>query len=224
VPGGPLAGVPPRRLGSGRVRRWLGTHLAGDPDAGDRVLRRLLHLAAGLALVFYLVPPVIVPGLSRAALLLAALVAVLALEAARLAGWVELPGLRRHEANRPASFVYFGIAIVIVLLAVPEAYAIVAVLGAALVDPLIGELRETPSRYRAYPAVPIATYAALAFPTLWWVGGAPVLLALPLALGAALLAVAVESPRNRHLDDDLLMTLVPALALWIAGGLLGRIT
>jgi len=188
------------------------------------VFRRLLHIAAGVAVIFYLVPPVIVPGLTRAALLLAALVAVLALEASRLAGWIELPALRRHEANRPASFVYFGIAIVIVLLAVPEAYALVAVLGAAFIDPLIGELRGKPSLYRAYPFLPVATYAVIAFPILWWVGGESVLLALLLALGAALLAVAVESPRNHHLDDDLLMTLVPALALWIAGSLVGRIT
>jgi hypothetical protein len=216
--------MPPRRLGSGRVRRWLGTHLAGDPEAGDRVYRRLLHLAAGVAVIFYLVPPVIVPGLTRAAVLLAALVAVLGLEATRLAGWIELPALRLHEANRPASFVYFGIAIVIVLLAVPEPYALVAVLGAAFVDPLIGELRGKPSRYRAYPVLPIAAYAALAFPILWWIGRIPALLAVVLALGAALVAVAVESPRNYHVDDDLLMTLVPAVALWIAGTLVGRIT
>lgn len=216
--------MPPRRLGTGRFRRWLGTHLAGDPDAGDRVLRRLLHLAAAVACVFYLVPPVLLPGLTRATLLLAALIVVLALEATRLAGWIELPGLRVHEAHRPASFVYFGIAIVVVLLAVPEAYALVAVLGAAWVDPLIGELRGRPTRRWAYPVLPIAAYAAIAFLPLWWLGHFSGWLALLLALGSAGLAVAVESPRHHHLDDDLLMTLVPAAALWIAGILIGRFT
>lgn len=216
--------MPPHRLGTGRFRRWLGTHLAGDPDAGDRVLRRLLHLAAALAAVFYLVPPIVVPGLSRAALLLAVLVVVLVLEAARLAGWIELPALRVHEAHRPASFVYFGIAIVIVLLAVPEAYALVAILGAAWVDPLIGELRGRPSRQRAYPALPVGVYAAIAFLPLWYVGHFSAIVALVLALGSAALAVAVESPRHHHVDDDLLMTLVPAAVLWIAASLIGRIT
>ncbi|HEV2449490.1 MAG TPA: hypothetical protein VGU43_03650 [Thermoplasmata archaeon] len=216
--------MPPRRLGTGRFRRWLGTHLAGDPDSGDRVLRRLLHLAAALAAVYYLVPPVVTPGVTRAGLLLAVLVVVLALEAARLAGWIELPGLRVHEAHRPASFVYFGIAIVVVLLAVPEPYALVAILGAAWVDPLIGELRSRPSRSRAYPVLPVGAYAAIAFLPLWWLGHFSVWVALLLALGSAGLAVAVESPRHHHVDDDLLMTLVPAAALWIAGSLIGRIT
>ncbi|MCI4334699.1 MAG: hypothetical protein L3K04_03615 [Thermoplasmata archaeon] len=202
----------------------MGAWFAGDPTEGDRVYRRLLHVAAGISIIYYLVPVQILPGLSRAALLLIALLLVLSLEACRLAGWLVLPALRLHEERRPASFVYFGSAVVVALLVVPEAYAIVAIVGTALVDPLIGELRASPRGARAYPAVPLVVYAAIALPILSCLGGFPWASAAALAAAGALLAVAVESPQSRHLDDDLLMTLVPALGLWALGSAVLRFT
>jgi hypothetical protein len=220
----PLPGVDPVRLGSGRFRRWLGLHLAGDPAAGDRLFRRGLHLITALGLVYYLLPATVLPGLSRALLLLLVYAVVVALELFRLGGLLEMPGLRPHEVGRPASYLYFATAVVAVLLLVPEPFAAAAILGTALVDPLIGELKGS-GRWRSlYPIAPVGLYVGLALPCLVLLGREGGALALPLSAAAALVAVAVESPKHRHLDDDLLMTVLPALTLWGLAALAARPT
>ncbi|MCI4363234.1 MAG: hypothetical protein L3K13_02895 [Thermoplasmata archaeon] len=220
----PLPGVDPVRVGSGRFRRWLGLHLAGDPSAGDRLFRRGLHLITSLGLVYYLLPVTILPGFSRALLLLAGYAVVVALEAFRLGGWLQLPSMRPHEEGRPASYLYFATAVVAVLLLVPEPFAVAAILGTALVDPLIGELKGS-TRWRSlYPVAPLVLYVGLALPCLLLLGGTRWELAVPFAAAAALVAVAVESPKHRHLDDDLLMTILPALTLWGLAALAARLT
>jgi hypothetical protein len=126
--------------------------------------------------------------------------------------------------GRPASYLYFATAVVAVLLFVPEPFAAAAILGTALVDPLIGEIRGSP-RWRAfYPIAPGVLYVGLALPCLLLLGHEALALALGLALAAAIVAVVIESPKHRHLDDDLLMTLLPALTLWGLAALAARLT
>lgn len=203
----------------GRLRGRLGAALGGDAALGDRAWRRILHLLGGLVVLYYLLPPRPL-GVPNEALLLAGLAVVLALEALRHLVGLEMPTVRPVEARRPASYAYFAIALVAAVLLFPEPIGAVVALGTALIDPLIGELRGSRAGRRWYPLGPFAAYAALAAllfrATTGWSGAAILLLAL---LGAGV-ALAAERPKWRWVDDDLLMTLAPAVVLLAAAAAL----
>jgi hypothetical protein len=178
-------------------------------------VRRGFHLAAGLVLVYYLLPSRVL-GFPNAGLLLASLAIGLALEGLRWAGWIRLPGLRPYEQQRPASFVYFAVAIVVAILVLPEAIAAAVILGAALVDPVIGELRGRRLPAGTYPILPLVAYAAVAAAALRGIGGWTAAGSVAGAALAGVVAIAVERARIPYVDDDLTMVLAPALALAVA--------
>jgi hypothetical protein len=199
----------------GRLRGWLGHLLGGDAALGDRIWRRCLHGLGALVLVYYLLPPGFFVVLSNAAVLLLALGAVLLLEGLRWYGRLDLPTIRPFERDRVASFAYFAVALVAAVLLFPTPIAVAVVLGTALVDPLIGEMRLSERARRGLPAVPIAVYALLAFACFRGIGEWGWGFAAGAAVLAAALAIAVERLRARHLDDDLTMTIVPGAVLTV---------
>ncbi|MCI4357835.1 MAG: hypothetical protein L3J95_05695 [Thermoplasmata archaeon] len=199
----------------GRFRGWLGRRFGGDLSLGERIWRRCLHLFGALVLLYYLVPSGFFRVLPNPAVLLLALAVILLVELLRWKAGLELPTIRPFEVGRIASFAYFAVAVVAAVLFFPKPVAVAVVLGTALIDPLIGELRLIRSKPTAYPAAPLVAYALIAFLALRWVGNWTVLSAVLAAGLAALLAVGVERVRYRHLDDDLTMTLVPGIALTI---------
>ena len=201
----------------GRFRRWLGARLGGDEALGDRVWRRLLHAGTAVALLYYALPPAWFGPVPKRTVLLAALAAVLLLELARLGGAIELPTLRPYEARRVGSYAFYALAVVGAILLFPVPIGAAVVLGTAIVDPLAGELRVRPRARRAYPAAPLAVYFGLAAVGLVVVGGWPVGPGLALAALASPVAVAAEWPRLYWVDDDLAMTLAPALVLYGVG-------
>jgi hypothetical protein len=199
----------------GRFRGWLGVRFKGDFELGDRIWRRVLHgLCAGI-LLYYLLPNAFFVIASKQVVLVVALVAVLVLELLRHRAGLELPTLRPYEERRVASYVFFAVAIVTVILLFPEPIAAAVVLGTALVDPLVGELRVARASRSMLWVVPVPVYAVLAFLGLFAIGRWPFLPAIGLALLAAPLAVAVERPKSPWVDDDLAMTFVPAIALYL---------
>jgi hypothetical protein len=199
----------------GKFRRWLGARLGGDFDLGDRVWRRALHAFGAVVLVYYALPTEFFVIAPKEYVLLAALAAVLVLEGLRHAVGLELPTIRPYEKSRIGSFAIFGIAIVAAILLFPLPIACAVILGTAIVDPLAGELRAN-ERFRRIDALaPFALYAVLAFVGLAVLGRWPPLPSVALALLAAAIAVAVERPKVWWIDDDLAMTLVPAVALYL---------
>jgi dolichol kinase len=206
----------------GRFRRWLGARLGGDEALGDRAWRRILHGFGVAALVYYAIPNDLFVVAPKWGVLLALLAAVLLLEGLRHAVGLQLPTIRPYEARRIGSFALYSVALVAALLLFPEPIGAAVILGTAVVDPVAGELRASPTRRRLGPGLPFALYAGLAFVGLAVVGGWPLGPSVALALLAAALGVAVEGPTVRWGDDDLAMILVPAVALWlVAGPLLG---
>lgn len=201
----------------GRFRTWLGARLGGDFALGDRVWRRILHALGAAVLVYYALPNDFFLVLPKEDVLILALAVVLVLEFLRHFVRLELPTIRPYETGRVGSFAWFAVAIVAAILFFPMAIAAAVVLGCALVDPLAGELR----RHEAYRPIarwlPFGVYAALAFVGLAVLGDWPVLGSIALALLAAAIGVAVEGPRFRWVDDDLGMTLGPAIALYVIG-------
>ena len=199
----------------GRFRAWLGTRLGGDAELGNRIWRRILHGLGAVVLVYYLLPPHVLFGLPNAVIPLLALAAVFVLEALRLAGDVEVPVTRPYEAHRLASYAYFAIAMVVSVLFFPEPIAAAVIVGTALVDPLAGELRASARYARLYPSVPYLVYVALAAVTLLAVGHYPVASAVGLAALAGGIAIVAEWPKWGPVDDDLAMTLVPGVVLYV---------
>lgn len=199
----------------GRFRSWLGHRLGGGPELGDRIWRRCLHGAGAAVLVYYLLPVDFFRIIPNWAVLLAALGVVLLLEALRWTAGVELPTIRPHERERIASFAYFALGLVAAVLLFPKAIAVAVVLGTALVDPMIGEIRHRPAAHRLYPSLPLAAYGVMGFAAFRWVGVWSFAAAVVGAIAAALIAVGVERVRAQHLDDDLTMTIVPGALLTI---------
>jgi hypothetical protein len=199
----------------GRFRGWLGRRFGGDVALGERIWRRCLHLFAALVLLYYFVPPGYFRILPNPAVLLLALLVILVLELMRWKAGLELPTIRPFEVGRVASFAYFAVAVVAAVLFFPKPVAVAVVLGTALIDPLIGEMRLRREAMRAYPSAPIAAYALIGFVALRWVGNWSYPSAAVVAALAGVLAVGVERVRYRHLDDDLTMTLVPGVVLTV---------
>ena len=200
----------------GRFRRWLGARLGGDEALGDRAWRRAIHAFGAAALLYEVVPERFFVLVPKQVVLVAALAVVLALEVLRHAAGLELPTLRDYERKRVGSFVFYSVALVAALLLFPVPVAAAAILGTAWVDPIAGELRGPGRRRGLYPAVPLVAYFGLAFLGMA-AGGWPVADAALLAAVAAPVAIAAEWPRWGWVDDDLAMTLVPAIVLYALG-------
>ncbi len=209
-----------RLHGGGRFRRWLGARFGGDQALGDRLLRRIIHVSGAAVLLYFVIPSGFFVVASTEEILLGLLAAVLVIEVLRLAFGLELATVREYESRRVGGYVYYSVALTAAVLLFPEPIAAAVVLGTALVDPLMGEIREHPRAHRLYPSVPVALYAGLAFVALVGIGRWPVGTSALLAVAAAAAAVASERPRLRWVDDDLVMTIVPALVL-VALGIVG---
>jgi hypothetical protein len=198
----------------GRLRGWLGAKFGGDFELGDRIWRRCLHLAGAFVLLYYLLPPRFFLIVSNLDVLLVALAAILVLELLRHVAGAELPTIRPYERKRIASYAFYAIALVVAVVVFPWAIATVVVLGVSIVDPLIGELRIRKVKAPANPGLPFAAYFALATTSLTLGWHVPLSVAASSAAVAAAIGVAIEAPRVRGVDDDLAMTLVPAIALF----------
>jgi len=201
----------------GRFRRWLGRVLGGDEELGDRAWRRIMHTWGAVVLVYYALPNNFFVVAPKADILLTALAIMLVLEVLRHAAGLQLPTIRPYEARRVASFVFFSVALVLAVLLFPLPIAAAVVLGTALVDPVAGELRHERASPLLGVGIPLLAYAGLAFIGLAAIGGWPASDSALLAVAAAPLAVAAEWPKYPWVDDDLVMTIVPALFLYGVG-------
>ncbi|MCI4324626.1 MAG: hypothetical protein L3K00_01890 [Thermoplasmata archaeon] len=197
----------------GRFRGWLGARVGGDFEVGDRIHRRLLHGLGAFALLYLLVPARILVVVPNDVILLSALELIFVVEYLRHVRHWELPTIRPYEEGRIASYVFYATALTAALLLFPRPVAAAVVVGTALVDPLLGELRLRSTHPAASLLPGLAVYALLAGVAFALFGGwrGPSLVGL--ALFAAAVAVAVEWPTWGTVDDDLAMTLVPGAAL-----------
>ncbi len=178
------------------------------------VARRLVHLLIALAPVYYLLPedlPVV--GLDRWVLLIAFFAMVAAIEAIRLPKGILVFGMRPHEKNQIASFVWAAAGITAALWLFPHDIATATLIGMAFVDPLAGELR----------LHAVATSPRLMASTVTYLGICLVVLVLAQDRGlsttllmssiGAVVAVASEHFKSRYLDDDFLMLVAPGIVM-----------
>ncbi len=171
-----------------------------------RVFRRAVHASGAAFIGYYLIPMTGAGALVRLALPLSLAAVAILIETLRLTG--QLPrhlvlGLRRYESHRPASYAYFAVAAGILLLATPQSIAVPCIVGAALLDPVVGEARN-----RDHGRLGAGLAGALATALFLLVGWS-----LPVSLLAGAVLLAGERLGNRAIDDDFLMPMLPALAL-----------
>ena len=199
----------------GRFRTWLGARFGGDFELGDRVYRRLVHCLGAFAVVYYVVPTGFFVVLPKEYVLLLALAAVVVLEVLRHVRGIQLPTMREYEVHRVASYVFYSAALVAAILFFPAPVGGAVILGTALIDPLAGELRNSRDLNAAYPVLPGLAYVGLATFAFLWLGSWAWIPAFGLAALTAGIALAVERPKMAWVDDDLWMTIVPAIVLTI---------
>ena len=180
-------------------------------------VRRAIHMLLALAPVYYLLPedlPYV--GLRRWVLLIAFIAGILGFEAFRLWRGFTVLGLRPHETDQIASHAWAATAIVLVLWLFPHDIATAALVGMAFVDPLAGEMRSAKLRMRMIVGVSSIAYLCLAIVALlvWNERLLPEILLLGIV--GMLTAIPSEYFKFRHIDDDFLMAVIPAVAMLAA--------
>ncbi len=180
----------------------------------ETAVRRLIHCLAAFAPLYYLVPvDVPVLGVPRWVILIAFIALVAAIEAVRLPKGILFLGMRPHEKNQIASFVWAAAGVTVVLWLLPHYIATGAVVGWALVDPLAGELRTRGVQRRDNAVLSSLAYLAICGAMLFLTWSLRVTAVLVLAAAGTAAAVASEQLKNRYLDDDFLMLCLPGLLM-----------
>jgi hypothetical protein len=184
------------------------------------LVRRGMHLFSPLLLLYYLAPDPLAPGVPRTLPVVVAAVVVAAFEGLRLALHVNVPGLRDYERHRLAAYAWGGFGLAIGFVLFPPVLHVVTFCGMAWIDPLCEWSRER----NLYPRVPLVTYFAGALVFLALLSPYHTALALrpylglPLAVLAALVAVAAEYPKWTWTDDDFLMNIAPLAVMTFFAG------
>ena len=172
-----------------------------------------------LAPLYYLLPVEFdeVP-LRRWQLLIAVFIVVAVFEAVRLRRGVTFTGLRPHERDSIASFVWAAAGITCALWLMPMEIATPVLIGMGLCDPLAGELRRKNASRLVQIAPPVVAYFAICITAISLMTDTQLSLVVAISLIGSCLAVAAERFRSKLVDDDFLMIVVPGTvmsAFWL---------
>ncbi len=181
------------------------------------VFRRIFHIVSPAFLAYYLIPETVTPNITRLSVTLLFIGTAGCIEIARIALGLRLFGMRPYEGQRVSAYAQGLLGLVIGIFLFPELIVVPVFLGMAWIDPLRSWCRR-----RQRPAVlAIAAYAVLFFAAQTLIGGVPSLTArLAYAAVATTVAMSVEGPRIPQVDDDLMMQVLPMVALFVAMALL----
>ena len=129
-------------------------------------------------------------------------------------------GLRMYEKNRVGSYLFFGVAILILLWFFPQQIAIPCILCACLADPIMGEVRY---RFGGKNVYIIGFSMCMFFFVITWYKAGIWIVLLASVVGAVG-AVIGETKRFWWLDDDFMIQMVPAvllLIIWVSAPHIG---
>jgi dolichol kinase len=182
--------------------------------------RRVFHTFAASFLFYYLLPDEKWINLGKIILPIIIIFCMIVVEYRRIRGDLDHQrffGLRNYEKKRPASYLYFGVAVLFLFLLFPQQIAIPCLLCASFTDPIIGESRYYLGKKRAYAIgfiVSVFFFLVTWYQAEWWI------LILVVLLGATG-AVIGEVKKLKFVDDDFMIQMLPAfLLLLIWQGLL----
>jgi len=178
------------------------------------LVRRFVHALVALAPIYYLLP-VDLPyvGFRRWVLLIIFISAMFVFESVRIWKKFTFLGLRPHEKDRLASHAWAAAGLFIVLWLFPHDIASAALVGWALVDPLLGELRGRGMNPRSAVALSAVTYFVLALIMFVLWNERPAAEVTILSALATAVAIPAEYIKVRYVDDDFMMSVLPALAM-----------
>jgi MFS family permease len=118
-------------------------------------------------------------------------------------------GLRNYEKGRPASYLHFGIAVVLLFLLFPQQIAVHCLLCASFTDPIIGESRHYFGMKKAYLIgfiISLLFFLVTWYQVDWWV---LIIVSIIGALGALI----GEAKKLQLIDDDFMIQMLPAILL-----------
>jgi dolichol kinase len=181
--------------------------------------RRVFHTFGASFLIYYLIPTNIEwINIGKFWIPIMILLFALILEFLRIKGKIDSNhffGLRMYEKNRVGSYLFFAVAIIILILFFPQQIALPCILCACLADPIMGEIRNNFGNKQGYI---IGFFVCMFFFLIAWYKADIWVLLLVSIIGAAG-AVIGEMKKFWLIDDDFMIQILPAillLLLWIA--------
>lgn len=174
--------------------------------------RRAFHTFAASFLFYYLLPDKEWMNTVKIALPIIIVLCMAFIEYNRIQGGFNQQrffGLRVYERKRPASYLYFGAAALILLLMFPQQIAIPCILCGSFSDPMIGEFRYYLGKKNAYI---IGFIGSLFFFLITWYKADLWVIILVSLLGATGTVIG-EAKKNSFIDDDFMIQILPAIVI-----------
>lgn len=176
--------------------------------------RRVFHTFAASFLIYYILPNEQWINTSKIVISIAIVLFVAGLEYRRIKGKIRgehFFGLRTYEKKRPAGYLYFGVALLLLLLFFPQQIAIPCILCACFADPIIGEIRDRLGKKQAYL---VGFFVCMFFFLINW-HTAELWIILSISMLGAIAAIIGEAGNFRILDDDFMIQMLPAFMILI---------
>jgi len=173
------------------------------------IYRRFNHTVAACFVIYFLFPESIL-GFDRVYLVGIFWISILLIEYFRLKGAFTLDGMRDYENTRIAGFVWFATGTCMILVfheigLFPEIFAISTIIMASFVDPLIGEVNRKYGNKEGIIAGLIGSFVIYQM----------IIGVLFYSIVGSIVAVIVERPKFKWLDDDLLIQIFPIIFMTI---------
>ena len=173
------------------------------------IYRRFNHTVAACFVIYFLFPKSIL-GFDRVNFVGIFWLSILLIEYFRLNGAFTLDGMREYEDTRIAGFVWFATGTCMILVfyemgIFPEIFAISTIIMASFVDPLIGEVNRKYGNKEGIIAGLIGGFVIYQM----------IIGVLFYSIVGSIVAVIVERPKFKWLDDDLLIQIFPIMVMTI---------
>jgi len=173
------------------------------------IYRRFNHTVAACFVIYFLFPKSFL-GFDRVYLVGIFWISIILIEYFRLNGTFTLDGMRDYEDTRIAGFVWFATGTCMILFfyemgIFPEIFAVSTIIMASFVDPLIGEVNRKYGYKEGIFAGLIGSFVIYQM----------IIGVLFYSFVGSVVAVIVERPKFKWLDDDLLIQIFPIMVMTI---------
>lgn len=176
--------------------------------------RRVFHAFGASFLIYYMLPDEKWINALKLWIPIIILSLAVIIEILRITGKISSDhffGLRFYEKNRVGSYLFFGMAVLLLLVLFPQQIAIPCILCGCLGDPIIGEIR---NNYGKKQAVLIGFLVCMIFFIIAW-HNVDLWLIIFLSIFGAGFAVIGEMKKIWWLDDDFMIQILPAIMLFL---------
>jgi hypothetical protein len=168
-------------------------------------------MTASFYLVYYLLPEELVPGFYKWYGVIILMIVALLVEGIRLKTGKLVFGMRKYESKQISAYAWFAMGTGIALLFFDMIFVVPVVIGMAIIDPIIGEIRHRKKKF--YPSVPSILYAIIMFTCFYLLWDMALWIIVVFTMVGTFCAIYAESWNIKAIDDDFLMVIVPLLAL-----------